>query len=101
MVQLATSGSIATNGLGLGGRFNAAKPVLYEVPTYLAGCSIGTLNRKTKRKKAMAKISLSSKEKENIIYLLERQIRMAEKALNTPTMGRNNYDDFKNQINKM
>ena len=47
----------------------------------------------------MAKISLSSKEKENIIYLLERQIRMAEKALNTPTMGRNNYDDFKNQIN--
>ena len=24
---------------------------------------------------------------------------MAEKALNTPTMGRNNYDDFKNQIN--
>ena len=47
----------------------------------------------------MANISLSSKEKENIIYLLERQIRMAEKALNTPTMGRNNYDDFKNQIN--
>ena len=47
----------------------------------------------------MGKISLSSKEKENIIYLLERQIRMAEKALNTPTMGRNNYDDFKNQIN--
>jgi hypothetical protein len=32
-----------------------AKPVLYEVPTYLAGCPIGTLNRKTKRKKAMAK----------------------------------------------
>lgn len=31
-----------------------AKPVLYEVPTYLAGCPIGTLNRKTKRKKAMA-----------------------------------------------
>ena len=30
-----------------------AKPVLYEVPTYLAGCQIGTLNRKTKRKKAM------------------------------------------------
>jgi len=29
--------------------------VLYEVPTYLAGCPIGTLNRKTKRKKAMAK----------------------------------------------
>jgi hypothetical protein len=28
-----------------------AKPVLYEVPTYLAGCPIGTLNRKTKRKK--------------------------------------------------
>ena len=47
----------------------------------------------------MAKISLSSKEKENIIYLLERQIRMAEKELNTPTMGRNNYDDFINQIN--
>ena len=47
----------------------------------------------------MALIKLSSKEKENIIYLLERQIRMAEKALNTPTMGNNNYDDFKNQIN--
>ena len=30
---------------------NDAKPVLYEVPTYLAGCPIGTLNRKTKRKK--------------------------------------------------
>ena len=30
-----------------------AKPMLYEVPTYLAGCPIGTLNRKTKRKKAM------------------------------------------------
>ena len=28
-----------------------AKPVLYEVPTYLAGCQIGILNRKTKRKK--------------------------------------------------
>jgi len=28
-----------------------AKPVLYEVPTYLAGCPIETLNRKTKRKK--------------------------------------------------
>lgn len=24
------------NGLWLGGRFNAAKPLLYEVPTYLA-----------------------------------------------------------------
>ena len=30
-----------------------AKPVLYEVPTYLVGCSIGILNRKIKRKKAM------------------------------------------------
>lgn len=47
----------------------------------------------------MALIKLSSKERVNIIYLLERQIRMAEKALNTPTMGSNNYDDFKNQIN--
>jgi hypothetical protein len=28
--------SIACNGLRLGGRFNAAKPLLYEVPTYLA-----------------------------------------------------------------
>lgn len=28
-----------------------AKPVLYEVPTYLVGCSIGNENRKTKRKK--------------------------------------------------
>ena len=26
-----------------------AKPVLYEVPTYLARCPIGTLNIKTKR----------------------------------------------------
>ncbi len=47
----------------------------------------------------MALIKLSSKERVNIIYLLERQIRMAEKALNTPIMGNNNYDDFKNQIN--
>jgi hypothetical protein len=29
--------------------------VLYEVPTYLAECSIGNENRKTKRKKAMGK----------------------------------------------
>ena len=28
-----------------------AKPVLYEVPTYLVESSFGTLNRKTKRKK--------------------------------------------------
>jgi len=27
---------ITHNGLRLGGRFNAAKPLLYEVPTYLA-----------------------------------------------------------------
>lgn len=47
----------------------------------------------------MAKISLSKKEKQNIIYLLERQIRMADKALRTPTIGHNNYDDFKNTIN--
>jgi hypothetical protein len=47
----------------------------------------------------MAKISLSKKEKQNIIYLIERQIRMAEKALHTPTMGHNNYEDFKNIIN--
>jgi hypothetical protein len=47
----------------------------------------------------MAKISLSKKEKQNIIYLLERQIRMVEKALYTPTMGHNNYDDFNNIIN--
>lgn len=42
---------VAANGLRLGGRFNAAKPLLYEVPTYLAGCQIETINRKTKRKK--------------------------------------------------
>jgi hypothetical protein len=30
---------------------NFAKPVLYEVPTYLRQSTIGTLNRKTKRKK--------------------------------------------------
>jgi len=29
--------------------------VLYEVPTYLAGCSIGNENRKTKRKKSDGK----------------------------------------------
>ncbi len=46
-------GKITANVLRLGGRFNAAKPLLYEVPTYLAGCPIGTLNRKTKRKKGM------------------------------------------------
>ena len=46
---------LVPNVLWLGGRFNAAKPLLYEVPTYLAGCPIGTLNRKTKRKKAMEK----------------------------------------------
>jgi hypothetical protein len=28
-----------------------AKPVLYEVPIYLVGCSIENENRKTKRKK--------------------------------------------------
>ena len=28
-----------------------AKPMLYEVPTYLRQSPIGTLNRKTKRKK--------------------------------------------------
>jgi hypothetical protein len=28
--------SLVANGLRLGGRFNAAKPLLYEVPTYLA-----------------------------------------------------------------
>ena len=33
-----------------------AKPMLYEVPTYLAGCPIGILNRKTKRKKSVGKI---------------------------------------------
>lgn len=33
-----------------------AKPVLYEVSTYLAGCPIGILNRKTKRKKSVGKI---------------------------------------------
>jgi len=27
--------AISANGLRLGGRFNAAKPLLYEVPTYL------------------------------------------------------------------
>jgi len=47
----------------------------------------------------MALIKLSSKERVNIIELLERQIRMAEKALNTPIIRDNNYDDFKNQIN--
>jgi len=48
--------SIACNVLRLGGRFNAAKPLLYEVPTYLAAYPIETLNRKTKRKKAMAEL---------------------------------------------
>ncbi len=31
--------------------FAFANVLLYEVPTYLAGCPIVTLNRKTKRKK--------------------------------------------------
>jgi len=31
-------------------------PMLYEVPTYLAAYPIETLNRKTKRKKAMAEL---------------------------------------------
>ena len=31
---------------------NFAKPVLYEVPTYLVGCLIGNENIKTKRKKS-------------------------------------------------
>jgi len=48
--------SISFNVWRLGGRFNAAKPLLYEVPTYLAGCPIGGLNRKTKRKKSDGKI---------------------------------------------
>ena len=43
--------SIAGNVLRLGGRFNAAKPLLYEVPTYLAEMLIEAINRKTKRKK--------------------------------------------------
>ncbi|MBP7316585.1 MAG: hypothetical protein KA968_15360 [Chitinophagaceae bacterium] len=54
VVRLPQNGMLVTityNVLRLGGRFNAAKPLLYEVPTYLAGCPIGTLNRKTKRKK--------------------------------------------------
>ena len=62
--------NIATNGFGLGegglcGNKSLpafAKPVLYEVPTYLAGCSIETLNRKTKRKKAMETKDLSKWE---------------------------------------
>jgi hypothetical protein len=29
--------SITANGLQIGGRFNAANLLLYEVPTYLAG----------------------------------------------------------------
>ena len=33
-----------------------AKPVLYEVPTYLAESQIVILNRKTKRKKSDGKI---------------------------------------------
>jgi len=32
-----------------------ANTLLYEVPTYLAGCSIGNENRKTKRKKSDGK----------------------------------------------
>jgi hypothetical protein len=58
MVKKLSNGStvrIAYNVLRLGGRFNAAKPLLYEVPTYLVQNSIGTLNRKTKRKKKRGK----------------------------------------------
>ena len=39
------------------------KPVLYEVPHYLRQTLIGTLNRKTKRKKAMANFRIVDKRK--------------------------------------
>jgi polysaccharide deacetylase 2 family uncharacterized protein YibQ len=41
-----------------------AKPVLYEVPIYLVGCSIENENRKTKRKKAMAKFIIELEDYE-------------------------------------
>ena len=34
-VQFSTKPAFLPNVLRLGGRFNAAKPLLYEVPTYL------------------------------------------------------------------
>jgi hypothetical protein len=40
--------------------FYFANCVLYEVPTYLAGCPIETLNRKTKRKKSGGKNTINT-----------------------------------------
>lgn len=51
---------------------NFANTLLYEVPTYLAECSIEIINRKTKRKKAMAnfKIELDDRELDFITEVL-------------------------------
>jgi len=46
---------LAYNGLRLGGRFNAAKPLLYEVPTYLALNSNRSDKQKNKKKKSDGK----------------------------------------------
>ena len=48
-----------------------AKPVLYEVPTYLEQCPIETLNRKTKRKKAMAEIYLENNDALTVLNKLD------------------------------
>ena len=46
---------LAANGLRLGGRFNAAKPLLYEVPTYLAQNFTWNDKQKNKKKKSDGK----------------------------------------------
>ena len=52
-------GAITANVLRLGGRFNAAKPLLYEVPTYLAL----NLNRSDKQKNKKEKSDGNFKRK--------------------------------------
>ncbi|MCK6381862.1 MAG: hypothetical protein L6Q54_11545 [Leptospiraceae bacterium] len=46
---------ISPNGRRLGGRFNAAKPLLYEVPTYLALNLNRSDKQKNKKKKSDGK----------------------------------------------
>ena len=47
----------------------------------------------------MTKINLSKKEREHIIFLLERENKTFEKAINTPVMGENKIDIYKDAIN--
>ena len=61
---------MSANVLRLGGRFNAAKPLLYEVPTYLALNFNRSNKQKTKRKKAMAKLEIQiGDELHRVVYI--------------------------------